>query len=180
MNTYQERLDRIVALYEQAIELAREEEREACIKIGDTVFINSYSRVYEVECTIKEYKEKIRARGGVKTDDETCPHCGAMTDAEYPNKYYGCGTHINDPTHRFGTCYERQLAAKDAEIEGLKIEWSDKLVTAVLNEREACAKLCDAYKNPNDPYEPVSQFNSGAYTTAEALADEIRARGEVK
>ena len=134
----------------------------------------------EIKQKVREYKEKIRARGGVKTDDETCPHCGAMTDAEYPNKYYGCGTHINDPTHRFGTCYERQLAAKDAEIEGLKIEWSDKLVTAVLNEREACAKLCDAYKNPNDPYEPVSQFNSGAYTTAEALADEIRARGEVK
>ena len=100
MNTYQEKLDSIVALYEQAIELARLEEREAIASLFDGI-VWGYD--------YREIAARIRARGEVKTDDETCPHCGAMTDDKYPNKYYGCGTHINDPTYRFGTCYERQI-----------------------------------------------------------------------
>ena len=45
-------------------------------------------------------------------------------------------------------------------------------------EREACAKLCDALKNPiDDPLAPVGQYESGGYITAEFLADAIRARG---
>jgi hypothetical protein len=45
-------------------------------------------------------------------------------------------------------------------------------------EREACAKLCDALKNPiDDPLAPVGQYESGGYITAEFLADTIRARG---
>lgn len=47
-------------------------------------------------------------------------------------------------------------------------------------EREACAALCDALKNPiDDPMAPVGQYESGGYITAEYLADAIRARGKV-
>jgi hypothetical protein len=46
-------------------------------------------------------------------------------------------------------------------------------------EREACARLCDKDTNPNtDKYEPVSQYQSGCYITAEYLAAAIRARGQ--
>jgi hypothetical protein len=46
-------------------------------------------------------------------------------------------------------------------------------------EREACAKLCDALKNPiDDPLAPVGQYEGGGYITAEFLADAIRARGQ--
>jgi hypothetical protein len=49
---------------------------------------------------------------------------------------------------------------------------------AIAEEREACAKLCDKDTNPNtDKYEPVSQYQSGCYITAEYLAAAIRARG---
>lgn len=47
------------------------------------------------------------------------------------------------------------------------------------SEREACAKVCDKEINPNaDKYEPVSQYQSGCYITAEFLAATIRARGQ--
>ena len=47
------------------------------------------------------------------------------------------------------------------------------------DEREACAKVCDENTNPNaDKYEPVSQYQSGCYITAEYLATAIRARGQ--
>lgn len=47
-------------------------------------------------------------------------------------------------------------------------------------EREACATLCDALKNPiDDPMAPVGQYESGGHITAEYLADAIRARGKV-
>jgi hypothetical protein len=50
---------------------------------------------------------------------------------------------------------------------------------AVAAEREECAKLCDALKNPiDDPLVPVGQYESGVYITAEFLADAIRARGQ--
>ena len=46
-------------------------------------------------------------------------------------------------------------------------------------EREACAKICDKDTNPNtDKHEPVSQYQSGCYITAEYLAAAIRARGQ--
>ncbi len=45
-------------------------------------------------------------------------------------------------------------------------------------EREACAALCDAHKNPiDDPTAPVGQYESGGYIMAEFLADAIRVRG---
>ena len=57
------------------------------------------------------------------------------------------------------------------------VEKFAKLVAA--EEREACAKLCDENINPNaDKYEPVSQYQSGCYITAEYLATAIRARGQ--
>jgi hypothetical protein len=58
-----------------------------------------------------------------------------------------------------------------------EIECFAALVAAA--EREACAKLCDKDTNPNtDKYEPVSQYQSGCYITAEYLAAAIRARGQ--
>lgn len=52
------------------------------------------------------------------------------------------------------------------------------LPAAIKAEREACAKLCDAHKNPiDDPTAPVGQYESGGYIMAEFLADAIRARG---
>ena len=57
-----------------------------------------------------------------------------------------------------------------------ELEHFANLVAAA--EREACAKLCDENTNPNaDKYEPVSQYQSGCYITAEYLATAIRARG---
>lgn len=54
----------------------------------------------------------------------------------------------------------------------------DKFVKAIEAEREACAALCDAHKNPiDDPTAPVGQYESGGYIMAEFLADAIRARG---
>jgi len=60
-----------------------------------------------------------------------------------------------------------------------KPEELERFVTLVAAaEREACAKLCDALKNPiDDPLAPVGQYESGGYITAEFLADAIRARG---
>ncbi len=55
----------------------------------------------------------------------------------------------------------------------------DELGRLLAAEREACAKLCDALKNPiDDPLAPVGQYESGCYITAEFLADAIRARGQ--
>ena len=57
--------------------------------------------------------------------------------------------------------------------------WAWEGWVAGLNaEREACAVLCDAHKNPiDDPAAPVGQYESGGYIMAEFLADAIRARG---
>jgi hypothetical protein len=62
-------------------------------------------------------------------------------------------------------------------VEWKTLERFAALVAAA--EREACAKLCDALKNPiDDPLAPVGQYESGCYITAEFLADAIRARGQ--
>jgi len=60
---------------------------------------------------------------------------------------------------------QRQIAAQAAEIERLK--------QAVLDEREACAKVCDAEYESYDEYD---RERDGALFCADA----IRARGEVK
>ena len=56
------------------------------------------------------------------TTNETCPHCGAEKFEELSSVEFLCGTiKYADGTcllHRH--CYERQLAAKDVEIERLK------------------------------------------------------------
>ena len=60
------------------------------------------------------------------------------------------------------------------------IEVRAMIKEAVEMEREACARLCDENINPNaDKYEPVSQYQSGCYITAEYLATAIRARQEL-
>ena len=43
-------------------------------------------------------------------------------------------------------------------------------------EREACAKLCDAECNKEDPMKIISTYESGCYMMAEFLANEIRSR----
>jgi hypothetical protein len=49
---------------------------------------------------------------------------------------------------------------------------------AIAEEREACAKLCDKETNQNDDkFEPVTQYQSGSFITAEYLAAAIRSRG---
>lgn len=59
----------------------------------------------------------------------------------------------------------------------IQLERFANLVAAA--EREACAALCDAHKNPiDDPTAPVGQYESGGYIMAEFLADAIRARGQ--
>lgn len=59
MNKLQEKLDNIVELYEQAIELAREEEREACAKVCD-------SAAWGIDVVPATLALAIRARGEVK------------------------------------------------------------------------------------------------------------------
>ena len=44
------------------------------------------------------------------------------------------------------------------------------------DEREACAKLCDAECNKEDPMKIIGTYESGCYLTAEFLANEIRSR----
>ena len=44
------------------------------------------------------------------------------------------------------------------------------------DEREACAKLCDAECNKEDPMKIIGTYESGCYLTAEFLVNEIRSR----
>ena len=43
-------------------------------------------------------------------------------------------------------------------------------------EREACAALCDAECNKEDPMKIIGTYESGCYMMAEFLANEIRSR----
>ena len=52
----------------------------------------------------------------------------------------------------------------------------DAVEQAVLKEREACAKLCDAECNQQEPMKIISTYESGCYMMAEFLANEIRSR----
>ena len=65
--------------------------------------------------------------------------------------------------------------SRDSDFVKAQLKFAELVAAA---EREACAKLCDALKNPiDDPLAPVGQYESGGYITAEFLADAIRARG---
>jgi hypothetical protein len=48
----------------------------------------------------------------------------------------------------------------------------------VLEEREACAKVCDAECNPTPNEGHITTYQSGGYIMAEYLASAIRARGQ--
>ena len=52
----------------------------------------------------------------------------------------------------------------------------DSIDAATLEEREACAALCDAECNKEDPMKIIGTYESGCYLTAEFLANEIRSR----
>jgi hypothetical protein len=54
----------------------------------------------------------------------------------------------------------------------------DKAENAALEEREACAKVCDAECNPAPNEGHVSSYQAGSYITAEYLAAAMRARGQ--
>jgi hypothetical protein len=64
----QAKLDSIVKLYEQAIELARQEEREECLLIGNELRKRERSKdfVQTWESAITKFQTAIRARGEVK------------------------------------------------------------------------------------------------------------------
>ena len=70
--------------------------------------------------------------------------------------------------------------SKPWDQEPVRWETLERFATLVAAaEREACAALCDAHKNPiDDPAAPVGQYESGGYIMAEFLADAIRARGQ--
>jgi hypothetical protein len=66
-----------------------------------------------------------------------------------------------------------------AERENIEVAIVSAYEGGVTAEREACARLCDKETNLNaDKHEPVSQYQSGCYITAEFLAATIRARGQ--
>jgi hypothetical protein len=85
--------------------------------------------------------------------NETCPHCGA--DADDASMYL-CGTEevLVGVLVRASGCYERQLAAKTAEIEQLFTDPENQptqygtvtlkyMEKEIIKEREACAKLAE-------------------------------------
>ena len=72
------------------------------------------------------------------------------------------------------------IAAAERNRTWTQDHWTEYERSIAAAEREACAKLCDENTNPNaDKYEPVSQYQSGCYITAEYLATAIRARQEL-
>ena len=52
---------------------------------------------------------------------QSCPHCGAKKRPKH-SRYFICGTNIQYVEDRYQICYENELDAKDAEIEGLEFE----------------------------------------------------------
>ena len=82
----------------------------------------------------------------------------------------------NDDLERFAELVradERDKCAQD-----YLQDCADAVGAARLEEREACAKLCEGCMNQADPLIPVSTYQSGAFTIAEFLATAIRQRGE--
>ena len=62
----------------------------------------------------------------------------------------------------------------DRDVESLY----DFAALIAADEREACAKLCDAECNPAPNEGHVSSYQAGCYITAEYLAADIRRRGQ--
>ena len=56
--------------------------------------------------------------------------------------------------------------------------WIEHHFDDAINEREACAKIADAELAEYPPGAPVSQYQSGIFTAAEHISEEIRARGD--
>jgi hypothetical protein len=89
---------------------------------------------------------------------------------EYANNYSGF-----DPLWKFGEL----VAAAERNRTWTQDHWTEYERSIAATEREACATVCDKETNPNtDKHEPVSQYQSGCYITAEYLATAIRARGQ--
>ena len=57
----------------------------------------------------------------------------------------------------------------------LRVELFANLVAAA--EREACARIASSYGGPKEPM-MVGTYEAGWHNAAEAIADDIRARGE--
>jgi hypothetical protein len=130
-------------------------EREACAKLCEEM-AKWHSDV--VTAAYETAADAIRARGaGMKCivkDCENHVHQGNFVGA------------ICAPCNQFLTTGEGK--------------YSQLYRNTVAAEREACATVCDKETNLNaDKHEPVSQYQSGCYITAEFLAAAIRARGQV-
>jgi hypothetical protein len=72
---------------------------------------------------------------------------------------------------------ERKVHFHDGMImfpPGTLIEYKRRIQEA---EREACARIADSHGGPKEPM-MVGDMEAGAYNTAEAIAADIRARGE--
>lgn len=61
-------------------------------------------------------------------------------------------------------------------VNDLNRKWEAKLKDAVEAERQACEDLAKMHCNTDDPYKPVSAFQSGSYSTAEAIVESIASR----
>ena len=117
------------------------------------------------------------------TTNETCPHCGAEKKSQTVTSIaYECHSsgYSDGDFYRTFTCYERQLAAKAAEIERLKTAsetMAGMVLKAVIDESEACAKVCEQKVDAEYATGKVDHNEMG---WAQSCAIAIRARGEDK
>jgi len=75
--------------------------------------------------------------------------------------------------------FAKLVAAAERNRTWTQDHWTEYERSIAAAEREACATVCDKEINPNaDKHEPVSQYQSGCYITAEFLAAAIRGRGQ--
>ena len=79
---------------------------------------------------------------------------------------------IDSPFEQWRLKYMQGTAVSREIMELLALAFEDGRVA----EREACAALCDAECNKEDPMKIISTYESGCYMMAEFLANEIRSR----
>jgi hypothetical protein len=163
MNTYQERLNKIVALYEHAIVLALEE--------GER---NAYEKC-EVEMS-----------------NEICPYCKAEKKYKSPVRVeFKCGAaYFCDGLFvRHYACYESQIAAQAAKIERLftdpenqptqygtvTLEYMEKeIAKEIAKEREVCIKILELLLGDS------AVEGCDEYRKAKAYAAISKAKGKMK
>lgn len=108
------------------------------------------------------------------SDQQTCPHCGVEKHFVYPDFFYKCNTPVRESKRRTYKCYERQLAAKDAEIERLR-DTLNKINDLLPQHDDEDGNLFNAYIDSDGDvaFEPVnvdSLMTEMAVIIAEARA----------